>query len=160
MSNQIAIRTRNLIKNYGKVQALRGLDLEVKCGEIFGFLGPNGAGKTTAIRCMLDMIRPQGGSIEVLGMNPQEQSVEVRRRVGYLPGELNMEDNLKVEKQLRYYADLRSNRIDWGEVRQLARRLQLDLTMPIKNLSKGNKQKVGVVQALMHQSDFSFFLCC
>ena len=63
MTEEFAIQTKGLIKNYGNVKALLGVDLEVKKGEIFGFLGPNGAGKTTAIRCMLDLIRPQGGSI-------------------------------------------------------------------------------------------------
>jgi ABC-2 type transport system ATP-binding protein len=149
MNEPLAIETKGLIKFYGKVQALRGVDLDVRRGEMFGFLGPNGAGKTTTIRCLLDLIRPQGGSMRVLGMDPQAEPVAVRARVGYLPGELNLEANLKVESALRYFADLRSNKIDWGFVRQLAKRLDLDLSTPIKNLSKGNKQKVGVVQALM-----------
>ncbi len=153
MSEKIAIMTQGLVKFYGKIQALRGVDLEVRQGEIFGFLGPNGAGKTTTIRCMLDLIRPQSGTMRVLGIDPQADPVAVRARTGYLPGELSMEDNLKVEGQLRYYSDLRGNKIDWGFVRQLGRRLDLDLTMPIKNLSKGNKQKVGVVQALMHRPE-------
>jgi ABC-2 type transport system ATP-binding protein len=150
MSNGIAIKIERLCKSYGKVRALRGVDLEVQRGEIFGFLGPNGAGKTTTIRCLLDLIRPDGGMARVLGFDPQADPVAVRARSGYLPGELSMEDNLKVEGQLRYYNDLRGNKADWGHVRQLARRLDLDLAMPIKNLSKGNKQKVGMVQALMH----------
>ena len=168
MSDKIAIMTQGLLKSYGRVQALRGLDLEVRRGEIFGFLGPNGAGKTTTIRCLLDLIRPNGGALRVLGLDPQADPVAVRARTGYLPGELSMEDNLKVEGQLRYYNDLRGNigtaavpglpgrrlcKIDWGFVRQLAQRLDLDLTMPIKNLSKGNRQKVGVVQALMHRPE-------
>jgi ABC-2 type transport system ATP-binding protein len=149
MSETTVIQIRDLVKNYGKVQALRGVNLEVNGGEVFGFLGPNGAGKTTTIRCMLDIIRPQAGSISVLGMDPQKAPVSVRSKVGYLPGELNMEANLKVEGALRYYNDLRSNNVDWAFTRQLAERLDLDLSVPIKNLSKGNKQKVGVVQALM-----------
>lgn len=151
MNNSTAIYIQDLVKFYGKVQALRGVNLDVEQGEIFGFLGPNGAGKTTTIRCMLDLIRPQGGSIQILGLDPQAEAVAVRALVGYLPGELSMESNLKVENQLRHLNDLRGNKIDWGYVRQLAKRLELDLTTPIKNLSKGNKQKVGVVQALMHR---------
>jgi ABC-2 type transport system ATP-binding protein len=153
VSEGIAIKTKDLTKSYGKVRALRGLDLEVQRGEMFGFLGPNGAGKTTTIRCMLDMIRPNGGTIQVLGFDPQAQPVEVRARSGYLPGELSMEEGLKVEGQLRYFNDLRGNKIDWSHVKGLAQRLELDLAIPIKNLSKGNKQKVGVVQALMHQPE-------
>jgi ABC-2 type transport system ATP-binding protein len=156
MSKEIAIKTEGLLKSYGKVRALRGVDLQVQRGEIFGFLGPNGAGKTTTIRCLLDLIRPDGGRLQVLGFDPQVDPVAVRARCGYLPGELSMEESLKVEAQLRYYNDLRGNRADWGFVRQLAGRLDLDLTVPIKNLSKGNKQKVGVVQALMSRPELLF----
>jgi len=153
MTDHLAIMTRGLRKSYGRTRALRGVDLEVERGELFGFLGPNGAGKTTTIRCLLDLIRPNAGNIRVLGLDPQAASVLVRNRTGYLPGELSMEDGLKVEGQLRYYNDLRGNKTDWDYVRGLARRLDLDLSMPIKNLSKGNKQKVGVVQALMHRPE-------
>lgn len=153
MNESFAIKTDNLVKSYGKVRALRGVDLEVRRGELFGFLGPNGAGKTTAIRCMLDLIRPQGGLIRVLGFNPQEDPVSVREKVGYVPGELSLESNLRVEGQLRYYNELRGKKADWAYVRQLADGLELDLSRSIKNLSKGNKQKVGVVQALMSKPE-------
>ena len=153
MSDQVAIRTRGLAKAYGKVQALRGVDLEVKRGEIFGFLGPNGAGKTTTIRCLLDLIRPQAGTIRVLGLDPQADPVAVRARTGYLPGELSLEANMKVESAFHYLNDLRGNKADWAFVRHLADHLELDLSMPIKNLSKGNKQKVGVIQALMSRPE-------
>ena len=153
MSGNLAIVAQGLCKSYGRVRALRGVDLEVERGELFGFLGPNGAGKTTTIRCLMDLIRPDAGEIRVLGLDPQADPVAVRDQTGYLPGELSMEDGLKVEGQLRYFSDLRGNKIDQGHVRDLARRLDLDLSMPIKNLSKGNKQKVGVVQALMHRPE-------
>jgi len=149
MNAEIAIIIKDLHKYYGRVHALRGVNLQVKSGEIFGFLGPNGAGKTTTIRCMLDLIRPQQGTIEVLGLNPQKQAVQVQAHTGYLPGELNLEPNLRVREVLRYLADLRGNKIDWQYARSLAQQLELDLAIPIKNLSKGNKRKVGVVQALM-----------
>ncbi len=149
MSSNIALMTQGLTKSYGRIRALRGIDLRVQQGEIFGFLGPNGAGKTTTIRCLLDLIRPDGGAARVLGLDPQADPVSVRARTGYLPGELNLESNLRVEGVLRYFGQLRGNKIDQGFVRQLANRLDLDLSMPIKNLSKGNKQKVGMVQALM-----------
>ena len=147
----IVIYTKGLVKYYGKKQALFGVNLEVKKGEIFGFLGPNGSGKTTTIRCMLDLIRPQAGEISILGINPQKDPVGVRSQVGYLPGELSLEQNLKVEGQLRYFIELRRNNVDWNYVKGLARQLNLDLSIPIKNLSKGNKQKVGLIQALMHR---------
>jgi ABC-2 type transport system ATP-binding protein len=151
--NRAAISIQSLTKSYGNIQALRGVDLEVNRGELYGFLGPNGAGKTTTIRCLLDLIRPQSGTVRVLGLDPHADSVAVRARVGYLPGELSLESNLKVEHALRYFNDLRGNKHELEYMRQLAQRLELDLTMPIKNLSKGNKQKVGVVQALMNQPE-------
>jgi ABC-2 type transport system ATP-binding protein len=152
-SEDAVIVASGLTKSYGKVRALRGVDLQVQRGEIFGFLGPNGAGKTTTIRCLLDAIRPDGGSVSVLGVDPQADPVAVQARTGYLPGELHLYDNLTAESQLRFLSDMRGSRADWGHVRQLAERLDLDLRTPIKNLSKGNKQKVGVVQALMHRPE-------
>ena len=151
MQSSLAIETSGLRKSYGRVQALRGLNLEVRQGEIFGFLGPNGAGKTTTIRCLLDLIRPNGGRARVLGLDPQAASVEVRRRVGYLPGELRLDENLSVDGVLRYLNHLRGGKADWKSVRDLCARLDLDPKLVVKNLSKGNKQKIGVVQALMHR---------
>jgi len=148
-----AIKIEGLTNSYGRVQALRGIDLEVNCGEIFGFLGPNGAGKTTTIRCLLDMIRPDGGYANMLGLDPQDQPVEVQALTGYLPGEMQYFDNLTAEHQLRFFADMRNGRVEWEHVRQLAERLGLDLKLQIKNLSKGNKQKVGIIQALMHRPE-------
>jgi ABC-2 type transport system ATP-binding protein len=153
MSPPLALETHDLTKCYGSVQALRGVELEVRRGEVFGFLGPNGSGKTTTIRCLLDLIRPSGGRIRVLGLDPQADPVAVRARTGYLPGELRLDDNLTAEKALRYFNALRRGKADWDFVRRLACRLDLDLHTPIKNFSKGNKQKVGVVQALMHRPE-------
>lgn len=149
MDEKIAIRTVGLRKSYGSVPALRGVDLTVSSGEIFGFLGPNGAGKTTTIRCLLDLIRPDAGTLRVLGYDPQEDPVAVRSRTGYLPGELSLEQNLTAEALLRYLAELQGDGVEWSFVQQLAERLELNLERPIKNLSKGNKQKVGIIQALM-----------
>jgi ABC-2 type transport system ATP-binding protein len=153
MSETAVIKTSNLTKFYGDLQALHGVDLEVRRGEIFGFLGPNGAGKTTTIRCLLDLIRPQGGQVRVLGLDPQAEPVAVRTRVGYLPGELRLDDNLTAQGALRYFNDLRGGAADWDYVHQLAGRLDLNLHTSIKNLSKGNKQKVGVILALMHRPE-------
>ena len=150
-AENVAIVTQQLNKSYGKVKALRGVDLTVYQGEIFGFLGPNGAGKTTTIRCLMDLIRPDSGTISIMGHDPQINPVIVKANSGYLPGELHLNANLTAEKQLRYFNDLRGGQADWSFIRQLADRLDLELKRPIKNLSKGNKQKVGVIQALMHR---------
>jgi ABC-2 type transport system ATP-binding protein len=159
MEQTLAIYTHGLLKSYGSVRALRGLDLEVRQGEIFGYLGPNGSGKTTTIRCLLDLIRPNGGTVRVLGIDPQADPVAVRARVGYLPGELHFDENMSVESALRYLNSLRSSKhaggriADWDYVRHLCQHIDLSLKLAIKNLSKGNKQKVGVVQALMHRPE-------
>jgi len=153
MSEETALMAQGLKKSYGKVRALRGVDLEVQRGEIFGYLGPNGAGKTTTIRCLLDLIRPDGGTVRVLGIDPQADPVAVQAHTGYLPGELHLDPNMTAEGALRYLNALRGNKADWDFVRQLTERLDLPLKPPIKNLSHGNKQKVGVVQALMHRPE-------
>ncbi|HUF38451.1 MAG TPA: ABC transporter ATP-binding protein [Anaerolineales bacterium] len=153
MNDEIVIQTNGLTKSYGRVRALTGVDLEVVKGEIFGFLGPNGAGKTTAIRCMLDLIRPQEGSIRVLGLDPQQEPEAVKARVGYLPGELHLEENMTARQVFRYLDQLRGGRSNRDFILDLSNRLKLELDTPIKNFSKGNKQKVGVVQALMHRPE-------
>lgn len=152
-NQEIALEVKGLMKSYGKVQALRGIDLQVRRGEIFGFLGPNGAGKTTTIRCLLDMIRPNAGSARVLGIDPQKDPLGVQQRSGYLPGEMQFYENFTAERQLRFFNDMRGGQTEWSYVLQLAERLSLDLKQPIKNLSKGNKQKVSVLQALMHRPE-------
>ncbi len=153
MNQDTALITQGLTKSYGPVQALRGVDLEVRRGEIFGFLGPNGAGKTTTIRCLLDLIRPDGGTARVLGIDPQTDPVAVQERTGYLPGELALNDGMTAERQLQFFSDMRGARVDRAYVRSLAEQLELELKRPIKNLSKGNKQKVGVIQAMMHRPE-------
>ncbi len=153
MNDSIAIQIKDLEKFYGKVHALRGVDLEVKRGEVYGFLGPNGAGKTTAIRCMLDLIRPQSGTLSVLGLNPQEEPEAIKELVGYLPGELHVDENMTARQVFRFFNRLRGNRSNWDFIEELSERLKLELKSPIKNFSKGNKQKVGVVQALMHKPE-------
>jgi ABC-2 type transport system ATP-binding protein len=145
-----AILLQDVYKNYGKIRALRGVNLEVQAGEIFGFLGPNGAGKTTTIRLLLDLIRPSSGILRVLGLDPQKKPTEVRRICGYLPGELHLDESVSVGESLRLLNRLRGNKTEWKSVTTLAERLDIDLKLPIRNLSKGNKQKIGIVQALMH----------
>ena len=145
------IRAEGLTKSYGAFRALLGVDLDVRRGEIFGFLGPNGAGKTTAIRCLLDLIRPDGGTLRVLGIDPQQSPVEVRRRCGYLPGELRLDENMRVDAALGFFQELRGGGNEMmRRADELAERLALRTDAKIKNLSKGNKQKLGIVAAFMH----------
>ena len=151
--NDFAITIDGLEKYYGSFKALHGVDLKVNRGEILGFLGPNGAGKTTTIRCMLDLIHPQSGTISVLGLNPQAEPEAIKARVGYLPGELHLDENMTAQQIFRYFNRLRGNRSNWDFIQELSDRLKLELKTPIKNFSHGNKQKVGVVQALMHRPE-------
>lgn len=146
------IRTESLTKFYGESRGVVDLSFEVEAGEVFGFLGPNGAGKTTTIRLMLDLIRPNAGTLELFGLGAQERSVAIRRRIGYLPGDLHLYERLTPRELLRYFAALRG--LDGlGEGEALAERFELELDRPIKALSKGNRQKVGLVQAFLHRPD-------
>src|SRR5690606_12388805 len=146
------IRTTGLVKDYGRVRALGGVDLEVRRGEVFGFLGPNGAGKSTLIRVLLGLLAPTEGAARVLGRDPAAGGAELRARIGYLPGELHMRGTTTAGSLLRYLADLRGAN-GHARIGALAERLDLDLGRPIRGLSKGNKQKVGLVQAFMHRPE-------
>jgi ABC-2 type transport system ATP-binding protein len=146
-----AIETHGLSKTYGKdVRALAGLDLSVEAGEVFGYLGPNGAGKSTTIRILLDLIRPTAGSASLLGLDSRRDGVQVRRRLGYLPGDLRLYDRLTAREQLDSLARLRGG-IDVKLRDQLCERFGVVLDRQIRQLSKGNRQKIGVVQAFMHR---------
>ncbi|MFO8033613.1 MAG: ABC transporter ATP-binding protein [Candidatus Bipolaricaulota bacterium] len=149
----VVLRTEGLVKDYGAVRALDGVDLEVHRGEVFGFVGPNGAGKTTAIRILLDLLRPTAGKAEVLGLAPAEGGSELRRRIGYLPGELRLSEQATARELLGYYAGLR-NGSGAERIKPLARRFGLkELDRPIRTLSEGNKQKIGIVQAFIHEPE-------
>ncbi|MBN2099570.1 MAG: ABC transporter ATP-binding protein [Dehalococcoidia bacterium] len=150
MSDRPAIHTERLTKHYGKVRALVDLNLDIPAGEVFGFLGPNGAGKTTAIRTMLDEIRPTAGRASIVGLDTHEKSVEIRRHIGYVPGDLAMYPNLTGRDTLTYFANLRGG-VDWSYIGQLADRLHADLDKKVGDLSSGNRQKIGVIQAFMNK---------
>ncbi len=152
MSEQFAIRTEGLTKHYGKVRALEDLDLEIARGEVFGFLGPNGAGKTTTIRTMMDEIRATAGTASILGMDTHSKSVEIRKHIGYLPGDLAMYPNLTGHDTITYFANLRGG-VDRAHVNELADRFDADLSKKVGDLSSGNRQKVGLIQAFMNKPE-------
>ena len=153
MGDAPAIETRGLSKTYPNgVRALVDLDLRVERGEIFGYLGPNGAGKSTTIRLLLDLIRPTAGRAEILGLDTRADSVGARRSVGYLPGDLRLNDRLSGREQLDSLARLRGG-ADAATRDRLVERFQCILDRPIRELSKGNRQKLGIVQAFMHRPE-------
>jgi ABC-2 type transport system ATP-binding protein len=149
-SGEGAIRTAALTKHYGDFPALVDLDLEVVAGEVYGFLGPNGSGKTTMIRTILDEIRPTAGRAWILGMDSQKQSVEIRRHIGYVPGDLALYPNLTGHDTLTFFANMRGG-VDWTYVNELAERLGADLSKKVGDLSTGNRQKIGLIQAFMNR---------
>ena len=144
------IETSGLTKTFRGTPAVRDLDLRVEAGEIFGFLGPNGAGKTTTIRLLLDLQRPTAGSARLLGFDAHRDSLAVHRLVGYLPGELSLIGRTRVRDQLEWVARAQ-NLPDSVRAHDLADRFDLDLSRRIGDLSKGNRQKVGILMAFMHQ---------
>ncbi|HVC40729.1 MAG TPA: ABC transporter ATP-binding protein [Candidatus Saccharimonadales bacterium] len=147
-----AIICAALTKDYGPKRALDHLDLEVRAGEIFGYLGSNGAGKTTTIRCLLDLIRPSDGTATVIGLDSRADSVAVRRRTGYLAGDLRLWPHLTGRQTLGYLATLRGG-VSAQRVAELAERMECDLTQRCGAMSHGQRQKVGVIQAFMHDPE-------
>jgi len=147
-----AIETRGLTKYYGEAAGIVDLDLAVEVGEVFGFIGPNGAGKTTTIRLLLNFLQPTRGSGTVFGMDMMADSVAIRSRVGYLPGDLALYPSMTGREFLLYFSRLRG--VDTAAATtRLAERFELDLDRRIKEYSKGNRQKVGVVNAFMHEPE-------
>jgi ABC-2 type transport system ATP-binding protein len=146
------ILAERLTKSYGRRRGVIELDFAVKPGEVFGYLGPNGAGKTTTIRTLLDLIRPTSGRAKVLGFDSRRQPEEIHRRVGYLPGEFALYDNMTGEEYLQYLSALRGG-VERRYVGQLAERFELDLSARIRSLSHGNRQKIGLLQAVMHRPE-------
>ncbi|MDK1018747.1 MAG: ABC transporter ATP-binding protein [Actinomycetota bacterium] len=148
----MVIETSGLTKFYGTAPGIIDLDLEVREGEIFGLLGPNGAGKSTTIRTLLNFLLPTRGSGTIFGLDIHKETVAIKRRTGYLPGDLALYDRMTGREFLLYFANLR--KIDTRtRVRELADRFDLDLDRPIKAYSSGNRQKVGLVNAFMHDPE-------
>ena len=147
-----AIQTSKLSKDYGHGHGLFDLDLTVTQGEVFGFLGPNGAGKSTTIRCLMGMIRPTNGSAQVFGLDCLRDSVEVKRKVGYMPGDMPQFGSLRGREVVAYLGGMRGA-IDRGVVRKIAERFDLDLGRRYREYSSGNKKKLGIVLAFMHRAE-------
>lgn len=149
---QPAIQTHDLTKTYGKNRGIHKINLEIEKGEIFGFLGPNGAGKSTTLRTLTGLMKPTSGRAEILGLDPHTQTTQVLARIGNLPTEFSLDDRMTGREMISLFARLRGG-VDLAYADELAERLDADLDRPMRRLSRGNKQKIGIVQALYHQPE-------
>ena len=151
-SADLAISTQALTKKFGRTEALRGVDLRVQRGVVFGYLGPNGAGKSTTIRILTGLMRPTSGRVEILGTDVVRDRETAQRSLGYLPGDFVAYPDLTAMQYLDHLAALRGG-VRRSVVQDLVSRLGLDVDRRIASLSHGNRQKVGIVQALMHEPE-------
>jgi ABC-2 type transport system ATP-binding protein len=152
MVQRLAIRAAGLSKRYGKVDALKDLDLDVAPGEVLGYLGPNGAGKTTTIRLLLGLIRPTGGQAEIFGFDCQRQPVEAHRRLAYVAGEASLWPSLTGAETLHLLARVQGH-VDTAYRDELIARFELDPSKKVRAYSKGNRQKLILIGALMSRPD-------
>jgi ABC-2 type transport system ATP-binding protein len=144
------IEVEGLTKSYGSKRGIADVSLQVEEGEVFGFLGPNGAGKTTTIRLLMALIRADGGSARIAGLDCWKQSLDIKRLVGYMPGEPALDPNLTGGQILEYFAHLRGS-VDQAYLKQLIQRFDLDTSRKFRQYSTGNKRKVVLIQAFMHR---------
>src|SRR5271157_78991 len=149
---ETVIQTSNLTKFYGKSRGIENVSITVNKGDIFGFLGPNGAGKSTTIRTILDFIRPTGGNATVFGLDSRRDSVAIRRRIGYIPGDFGLYGNMTGWKFLEYCGKTRGG-YDKISAREYAKKMDIKLDRRMKEYSRGMRQKVAIIQAFMNNPD-------
>lgn len=141
----------SLTKYYGGVCGIESLTFEIKKGEIFGYLGPNGAGKTTTIRTLLGFLKPTNGSAKIFGKDIQREILEIRKNIGYIPGDLNLYGHLTGKDFLDYFASLKGS--DLPLLEETLESFEIPLDRKIEEYSRGMKQKLAIVQAFMHDPD-------
>ena len=148
----MVIQTEHLTKFYGASRGIQDIDLSVCQGEVFGFLGPNGSGKTTTIRILLDFIRATSGSARIFGLDAHTDSTRIRSRIGYVPGEYGMYEDMSAAQYPHFLGSLRGDGKPPLQHR-LVGLLDVDTSRRIKSLSHGTKQKLALVQAFMHDPE-------
>ncbi|HYF64898.1 MAG TPA: ABC transporter ATP-binding protein [Herpetosiphonaceae bacterium] len=144
------IEVDHLTKTYGSTRGISDIAFQVEEGEVFGFLGPNGAGKTTTIRVLLALLRASSGQARIAGMDVWQQSLAIKRMIGYLPGELALDPALTGGQILSYLGQLRGG-VDSAYLTDLIARLDFDPNRRFRHYSTGNKRKLGLIQAMMHR---------
>lgn len=152
MRTSAAISLSHLTKRYGKSRGVEDISFDIFPGEVFGFLGPNGAGKTTAIRTLMGLIHATSGSAQILGQDALSTNAALRARIGYLPGNPSLYKNYSGRDLLHFFARMRRMNCN-ATIESYSKRLSLDLDKKIADLSKGNRQKVAILQAFMHSPD-------
>ena len=149
MSREI-LEIRNLTKYYGQIRGVENLSLKLEEGEIFGFIGPNGAGKSTTIRSIMNLINKTSGKVLIEGKEFNKNDVEIKEKIGYLPSEIHLYDDLTVKQMLDYHEGFYKKDIHKRRA-ELVKRLKLDEKKKIEDLSLGNLKKLGIILAFMHE---------
>ena len=160
MADNPIIEVQDLVKHFGKVEALRGISFQVNPGEVFGFIGNNGAGKSTTIRILLGILHATSGTASVFGKDAWEDPVAIHRRLAYVPGDVNLWANLTGGEVIDLFVSLRGGKTNTDELRKrredLIKKFELDPTKRCRTYSKGNRQKVALIAAFA--SDVELYL--
>ena len=146
------IETVGLCKNYGEDVGIKNINLEIRKGEVFGFIGPNGAGKSTFIRTLLGLLIPTSGTANLFGQNIDIKPENLRKKIGYLPSEVNYYDGMSSRELLEYHAGFYDH-VEQGKIETLGELFELDLNRKIEELSFGNKKKCAIIQSVLHKPE-------
>lgn len=146
------IEIKNVTKKYGKNIGIQNINLEIHKGEVYGFIGPNGSGKSTTINCIMDLINRNFGEIYINGKLVKRSNTEIKEKIGYLPSEVNLYDDLTVQKMIEYSNSFYSKDC-MPKAKELIKRLEVDEKKKIDELSLGNLKKVGIILSLMHDPE-------
>lgn len=143
------LEIKNLTKYYGKVLGVKNLSLSLEEGEVFGFIGPNGAGKSTTIRSIMNFINKTKGKVFVFGKEFLKDDISIKEKIGYLPSEIHLYEDLTVKEMLDYHESFYKGNVHKRR-KELVKRLMLDESKKIEDLSLGNSKKLGIILAFMH----------
>lgn len=150
--SEVIIELKHLKKYYGNSRGIEDVSLKINKGEIYGFIGPNGAGKSTTIRTIMGLINKTSGNIYINGKDLEFDDINVKKRIGYLPSEVNLYGDMTTKEILNYHETFYNKNLG-KRMNELVKLFKIDLNKKIEDLSLGNLKKVGIVLALMHEPD-------